>query len=81
MKKTLLLLALTACCLSLQAQVNASQKSAKHASNGSYYKEQLEKKKFTHEADFYLGMGWGIGYQLRKEFNPYIGWNIIGIST
>lgn len=37
-------------------------------------------KNFNHEFDLHLGNGWGLGYQLRKEFNPYIGWDIIGIS-
>ncbi|MBO7118859.1 MAG: hypothetical protein J6W03_00895 [Bacteroidaceae bacterium] len=46
----------------------------------SYYEGHLEGKKFTHEADLYLGAGWGVGYQLRREFNQYVGWNIIGIS-
>lgn len=46
----------------------------------SRYEELTAKKKFTHEADLYLGAGWGVGYQLRREFNQYVGWNIIGIS-
>ena len=36
--------------------------------------------KFTHEAELYIGNGWGLGYQLRKDFNKYIGWDIIGVS-
>lgn len=35
---------------------------------------------FTHEAELFIGDGWGLGYQLRKDFNQYIGWDIIGIS-
>ena len=46
----------------------------------SRYRELIAKKKFTHEADLYIGAGWGVGYQLRREFNQYVGWNIIGIS-
>lgn len=38
-------------------------------------------KNFNHEFDLHLGNGWGLGYQIRKEFNPYIGWDIIGISN
>ena len=45
-----------------------------------YYSNYGKEKKFTHEADLYLGAGWGVGYQLRREFNQYVGWNIIGIS-
>jgi hypothetical protein len=37
-------------------------------------------KKFNHEIDLSIGNGWGLGYQLRKEFNPYIGWDIAGVS-
>lgn len=36
--------------------------------------------KFTHEAELFIGDGWGAGYQLRKDFNPYIGWDILGVS-
>lgn len=35
---------------------------------------------FTNELDLYIQDGWGIGYQLRREFNQYVGWNIIGVS-
>ncbi|MBQ9169364.1 MAG: hypothetical protein IJ148_00870 [Bacteroidaceae bacterium] len=42
--------------------------------------EYAEPKPFTHELDFYIQDGWGIGYQLRKDFNPYVGWNIFGVS-
>lgn len=36
--------------------------------------------KFTHEAELFIGDGWGLGYQLRKDFNQYVGWDIIGMS-
>ena len=36
--------------------------------------------KFTHEVELFIGDGWGAGYQLRKDFNQYIGWDIIGVS-
>ena len=45
-----------------------------------YYSKYGKEKKFTHEADLFIGAGWGVGYQLRREFNPYVGWNIVGIS-
>ena len=34
----------------------------------------------TNEISLYIQDGWGVGYQLRKDFNRYIGWNILGIS-
>lgn len=37
-------------------------------------------KKFNHELNLFIGNGWGLGYQLRKEFNQYIGWDIAGVS-
>ncbi len=46
----------------------------------SYYLESGKEKKFSNELGLYVGTGWGIGYQLRREFNPYVGWNIFGIS-
>ena len=45
-----------------------------------YYSRYGKEKKLTHELDLYLGAGWGVGYQLRREFNPYVGWNIFGVS-
>lgn len=45
-----------------------------------YYSKYGKEKRFTHEADLFIGAGWGAGYQLRREFNPYVGWNIIGVS-
>lgn len=49
-------------------------------SGGGYNSEYSEPKAFTHEIDLYLQNGWGLGYQLRKDFNRYVGWNIIGVS-
>lgn len=46
----------------------------------SYASTYNEVKKFNHEIDLFIGNGWGLGYQLRKEFNPYIGWDIAGVS-
>lgn len=37
-------------------------------------------KLLCHDFSFYVGNGWGLGYQLRREFNPYLAWNIAGIS-
>lgn len=45
-----------------------------------YYAKYGKEKKFIHEADLFIGTGWGLGYQLRREFNPYVGWNIVGLS-
>ena len=45
----------------------------------SYY-DNNGRGRVTHELDFYIANGWGIGYQLRKEFNPYIGWDIVAFS-
>lgn len=45
-----------------------------------YYSKYGKEKKLTHVVDFFVGTGWGLGYQLRREFNPYVGWNIVGIS-
>ncbi|MBR5393693.1 MAG: hypothetical protein IK144_01260 [Bacteroidaceae bacterium] len=46
----------------------------------SAQREYDAQKSFTHEVGLYFQDGWGFGYQLRKEFNPYFGWNIIGVS-
>lgn len=46
----------------------------------SYYLEYGKENKVTKEVDFCIGSGWGFGFQLRREFNPYVGWNIFGIS-
>ena len=57
---------------------NTSEKqNLKLSSASSAYNEV---KKFNHEIDLFIGNGWGLGYQLRKEFNPYIGWDIAGVS-
>ncbi|MBO5591448.1 MAG: hypothetical protein J5913_00595 [Prevotella sp.] len=37
-------------------------------------------KPITNEVDLYIQDGWGIGYQLRREFGKYVGWNILGAS-
>ena len=38
------------------------------------------KSHYTGQFDFFVQDGWGVGLTLRKEINPYIGWNIIGAS-
>ena len=45
-----------------------------------YYSKYGKEKKFTDEIDLCVGTGWSIGYQVRREFNPYVGWNVCGIS-
>jgi hypothetical protein len=56
----------------VQAQIGES-KSSKRI-------ETKVEKKTINELDFYLQNGWGLGWQLRKDFNKYVGWNIFGIS-
>lgn len=48
----------------------------------SYYSSWLKYESgFTKQFDLYTQInGWGAGLMLRKEINPNIGWNIIGIS-
>ncbi len=67
--KKILLLAIVALFTStaVQAQIGKSRIVTKSVS-------------YTNELDLYIQNGWGVGYQLRREFNPYIGWNIIGLS-
>lgn len=51
-------------------------------SGGGFASESAyaDQKGFTNEVNLYIQDGWGVGYQLRKEFNPYVGWNILGVS-
>ncbi|MDE5560540.1 MAG: hypothetical protein K2J00_01870 [Bacteroidaceae bacterium] len=46
----------------------------------SYYSDYGTDKKYTNEISLYISDLWGFGYQLRREFNPYVAWNIVGIS-
>lgn len=46
----------------------------------SYYSGYGKEKNMTNEISFYIGDGWGLGWQLRKEFNPYVALNIVGVS-
>lgn len=45
----------------------------------AYYEGYGKDKCMTNELSFQFGDGWGIGYQLRREINPYFAINIIGI--
>lgn len=56
----------------VQAQIGESKSSKR-------IETKLEKK-LTNELNFYIQDGWGLGWQLRKDFNQYVGWNIFGIS-
>lgn len=38
------------------------------------------KSKWKGQFDFYVQDAWGVGLMARKEFNKYIGWNVIGAS-
>lgn len=46
----------------------------------AYYSGYGKDKRFTNEVSLYIANVWGVGYQLRREFNPYIAWNIVGVS-
>lgn len=46
----------------------------------SYYDGYGKDKRMTNELSLYIGDGWGIGYQLRREINPYLAVNIFGVS-
>lgn len=45
----------------------------------AYYEGYGKEKVMTNELSFQFGDGWGIGYQLRREMNPYFAINIVGI--
>ena len=45
----------------------------------AYYEGYGKEKVMTNELSFQFGDGWGIGYQLRRELNPYVAINIFGI--
>lgn len=80
MKTVKVMIALAAMSLfavSANAQFVKSGGGSNSASSDGYYSEP---KKFTNEIDLYIQDGWGIGYQLRKDFNQYVGWNIFGVS-
>jgi hypothetical protein len=48
--------------------------------SNSIYSNYGKDKKLSHEFDIFIQDGWGIGYQLRRELNPYVALNILGIS-
>ncbi|MBO7098863.1 MAG: hypothetical protein J6W21_03255 [Bacteroidaceae bacterium] len=55
------------------------------SANAQIIKESSEttankKSKITGQFDLYVQDAWGVGIMVRKEFNPYFGWNIIGAS-
>lgn len=58
--------------------MTTTEKSKKNIpSRPSAYKDLSN---FTNEIELYIGNLWGIGYQLRKDLNPYISWDIVGVS-
>ena len=70
---------------SASAQFVGTSSSSKGTSFGNssdmgYYEGYGSDKKLTHEVSTYIADGWGLGYQLRREFNPYVAWNIVGVS-
>ena len=78
--KCLFLVAAMAIATSARAQFVGSNSGKSTGFGGSSTSEYSDPKPFTNELNFYLQDGWGIGYQLRKDFNPYVGWNIFGFS-
>lgn len=73
MKKILLLAAVAFfACTTIQAQIGES--------SSRKIETKISEKKFTNELDLYIQDGWGVGYQLRKDFGQYVGWNIFGFS-
>lgn len=66
--------------ISVRNQFGEAQRLHDDSEKGGALSPYNNNGRFTHELDFYIADGWGIGYQLRREFNPYIGWNIVGIS-
>lgn len=50
-------------------------------SYSNYYSKELETLiVYTKQIDLYIQNGWGAGLLFRKEINPFVGWNIIGVS-
>jgi hypothetical protein len=46
-----------------------------------YYSSELETQiVYTKQIDLYIQNGWGAGLLFRKEINPFVGWNIVGVS-
>ncbi|MBQ8865839.1 MAG: hypothetical protein IJ020_06875 [Bacteroidaceae bacterium] len=74
--KKILLLAIIALFTSTAMQAQIGESKSKKIVN----KAVKAPAKFTNELGLYIQDGWGIGYQLRREFNQYVGWNIIGVS-
>ena len=46
----------------------------------AYYSKDDNKKDFTHELNLYFQNGWGVGYQLRYEFNQFVGLNMVNFT-
>jgi hypothetical protein len=69
--------------MSLATNVSAQfVESSGGKSGGGFASESayVDQKKSTNEIDLYMLDGWGVGYQHRREFNPYVGWNVFGFS-
>lgn len=61
--------------------VNAGGSSSSGESQDYQYYEGYGKDKcMTNELSVYLGHSWGMGWQLRREINPYFAVNIVGVS-
>lgn len=70
--------ALLAVASSASAQFEDTTEPIKDAPKAPTY--SLMAKRPIHEISLYMQDGWGLGYQLRKDINRYIAWNIIGAS-
>lgn len=79
MKKIISLVAV-ALMMSVTAKAQIGESSSRKIETTYTTTTKTVEKKFTNELDFYIQNGWGLGYQLRREFSPYIGYNAFGIS-
>lgn len=78
-KKIFVLFACFACLQTVSAQTYYESETDVY-NLGNSRSQYADVSSVTNELDFYLQDGWGIGYQLRKDINKYIGWNIFGFS-
>lgn len=74
--KFMIAAALLAVATSASAQfANTSKKGGAATSAAS-----LLAQKPIHEVSFYIQDGWGLGYQMRKDINKYVAWDVVGVS-
>ena len=75
--KFMIAAALLAVATSASAQFANASKSKKGAKATA---SSLMAQKPIHEVSLYLQDGWGLGYQMRKDINQYVAWDVIGVS-